>query len=211
MCNAKILAQLTLRGTFLKHSEKNDSDTSYQQTAKASIAENCLGAFTSSSLLLQPSILRVNQTSAERQMFQRRSCADELWKTPMPFPHLMLQMCWRMGGIVCMPLQCKAGTDTSWKVTLNAGVAPSTPVCCAPASSSSSPSASLISCRTKHSLIPAYPHVSGELTQQQKRCQESLQCSGDGCDKPACHQLGLPHTDTGTGWHWWYVCNEARR
>lgn len=78
MCNAKTLAQLTLRGTFLKHSIRNDYDTSHLQTAKARIAGNCLGAFTSSSVLLQLSVLRVNQASAERQMFQRRSCADEL-------------------------------------------------------------------------------------------------------------------------------------
>ena len=40
------------------------------------------------------------------------------------------------------------------------------------------------------------PHIFAELTEEQKWSQESLWSSRQGCGKPACHQLRLPHKQT---------------
>lgn len=217
MCNAKILAQLALGGTFLKHSKRNDSDTSHLQTAKASITENCLGAFISSSLLLQPSVLRVNKTSAERQMFQRRSWADELWKAPMSFPQLTLQMCWRMGGMVCTPLPCKTDGHSLLLERFGAegnaecGVSPlntllSQPLCAGhkhPPHLPPSPPR-----HTKHSVIPACPTAQKTLrylgSWPRSRRDARSPCSAPGTagtSQPATSRGCRTH-GAGTGWHW---------
>lgn len=89
-------------------------------------------------------------------------------------------------------------------VTLNVRVSPlNTPLCSAQASSSSLP-ASLIS-------LPHQALNNPCLTEEHKRCRESLQSSGDSCDKPARHQLGLPHRRTGQARLGGYLLNQAPR
>lgn len=161
MCNAKMLAQLTLRGTFLKHSKRNNFDTSHLQIAKASTAENCLWAFIFSfasalSTETQPNLSWEADVSEEimhwrivkgSHAFSPAHAPDVLGDGRDCVPASAVQ------GIRARPPPGEARSRRShWTVR----VSPlHTPLCCAQASSSSP--ASLISLPHQALIKPCLP------------------------------------------------------